>query len=112
VQVNVTVGTITAPAYVNVYAAASIDGGTVYGGGEANMGTDHTVTLTAPPNIVMLGVINTPVNATAYKRVFSSIAAAFGGIMPDHWCIVIENITGAALTASAAKYEGVYGQTV
>lgn len=111
VTVKVTVGTITAPSYVNVYAVGTSDGGSTYGGGETNMGTDHTVTLTSPPNIKLIGCINCPANTTAYQAVLE-VASAFGGIMPDHWCLVIENKTGAALTAATADYQGIQAQTV
>lgn len=100
---------------VNIYAYGTANGGTTYGGGETGMGTDATVTLTSPPNIKKIGVINAVANATVYSAGPFSVAAAFGGILPDHWGIVVENVTGAALDASAggsAWYQGVQAQVV
>jgi len=99
---------------VNIYAYGTADGGTTYGGGESGMGTNAGVTLTSPPNIRLIGVINAVANSTTYDGGPFSVAAAFGGILPDHWGIVVENKTGAALDASvgSAWYQGVQGQVV
>ncbi len=96
--------------YVNVYAYGSADGGTTYS--ENITGADSHATLTNPPNLVRIGVINVVANAATYAAGPFSVAAAFSGTMPDHWGIVIENKTGAALDASvgSAWYQGVYGQ--
>lgn len=103
----------SATGYVAVYAYGTTDGGTTYGGGESSMGTNAAVTLTSPPNIVLLGIINVVANSTTYSRTAMSIAQAFGGVMPDHWGIVVENKSGATLDASvgSANYQGVYAQT-
>jgi hypothetical protein len=100
--------------YVNVYAYGTADGGTTYGGGETGMGTNASVTLTVPPNIRLIGVVNVVANSTTYNSGPLSVAAAFGGVLPDHWGIVIENKSGAALDASIGSsfYQGVQAQTV
>lgn len=94
--------------YVNVYAYGTADGGTTYD--DVATGTDGGVTLTSPPNLVLLGTIYVVANSTTYNRTFS-VAQAFGGVLPDHWGIVVENKSGATLDASvgAAKYQGIYG---
>jgi hypothetical protein len=110
-----TANTGVATGYVNVYAYGTTDGGTTYGGGEVNMGTDAGVTLTSPPNIVLIGVLNAPATtATTYVLNAKSVAAGFGGILPDHWGIVVENKTGATLDASvgSAWYQGVQAQVI
>lgn len=101
-----------ATGYVNVYAYGTADGGTTYGGGETNFGTDHTVTLTSPPNIRLIGVINVVANSTTYKGGPFSVAAAFGGVLPAKWGIAVENKTGGTLSASncSAFYQGVATQ--
>lgn len=95
---------------VNVYAYGTADGGTTYSDGAS--GTDGGITLTAPPNATLIGIINAVVNATTYKGPPMSVAAAFGGILPDHWGIIVENKTGGALDATegnhAKIYQGVY----
>jgi hypothetical protein len=107
VKVTTAASGVSATGYVNVYAAGTTDGGTTYGGGEANMGTDHSVTLTSPPNIVLIGVINAVAASTTYWKTAMSVAAAFGGTLPQKWAIVVENKSGAALTACTANYQGV-----
>lgn len=100
--------------YVNIYAYATADGGTTYSDGAT--GTDAAITLTSPPNVKLIGRINVVANATTYKSDPLSVAAAFGGVLPDHWGIIIENKSGAALDSTggnhAAFYQGVYGQSV
>jgi hypothetical protein len=97
--------------YVNVYAYGTADGGTTYQDGAG--ASDAGITLTVPPNMRLIGVLNVVANAVTYTGLFS-IAAAFGGVMPEKWGIVIENKTGAALDATAgnhaAFYQGVYTQ--
>lgn len=100
--------------YVNVYAYGTSDDGTNYGDGAT--GTDAAITLTSPPNLRLIGVINIVANATTYKSNPMSVAAAFGGILPAKWGIVIENKTGGTLDATggnhAAFYQGVLAQVV
>ncbi len=101
----------SATGYVNVYAYGTADGGTTYPDGT---GTNTGVTLTSPPNLRLIGVINVVANATTYNSEPMSVKAAFNGVLPDHWGIVIENKTGATLDASvgSAFYQGVYEQAV
>lgn len=113
VQIKIKSGasSVLSSGYVEVYAYATADGGTTYPEGA---GTDVGVTLTIPPNIRTIGRLNVVANATTYKSSPMSVAAAFGGILPDHWGIIIENQTGAALDSTggnhAALYQGVLAQ--
>jgi hypothetical protein len=97
---------------VNVYAYATTDGGTTYTDGAT--GTDASITLTVPPNARLIGVINAVAASTTYKGGPFSVAQAFGGVLPDHWGIIIENKTGGALDATEGNhlktYQGVYSQ--
>lgn len=99
---------------VNVYAYGTVDGGTTYS--DSATGSDAGITLTSPPNMRLIGVVNVVANSTTYKSHPMSVAAAFGGVLPDKWGIVIENKTGATLDATAgnhaAIYQGIYAQTV
>lgn len=98
--------------YVNVYAYGTADGGTTYSDGVT--GTNASQTLTSPPNLRLIGVINVVANSVTYSSGPMSVAAAFGGILPDHWGIVIENKSGAALDASVGSswYQGAQAQSV
>jgi hypothetical protein len=107
-------GSTSATGYVNVYAYGTSDGGTNYT--ESATGSDAGITLTVPTNLRLIGSLNCVVNATTYKSGPFSVAAAFGGALPDHWGIVIENKTGGTLDSTEGNflkiYQGVYGQTV
>ncbi len=96
---------------VNVYAYGTVDGGTTYTEGA---GTDAGITLTVPPNARLIGVINVVANATTYKAGPFSVAAAFGGVLPDHWGIIVENKTGGTLDSTEGShlklYQGVEAQ--
>jgi hypothetical protein len=102
----------SATGYVNVYAFGSVDGGTTYT--ESAGASDAGITLTSPTNARLIGVINVVANATTYVGGPMSVASAFGGKMPDHWGIIVENKSGAALDSTegnhAKQYRGIYGQ--
>jgi hypothetical protein len=95
---------------VYVYAYGSEDG-TNYG--DNATGTDAAVTLRAPHNFRLIGFINTPDSgALTYKSPPFSVAAAFGGLMPRKWGIVVENKTNLTFNATEGNhtksYSGVY----
>lgn len=91
---------------VNVYAYGTSDGGSNYT--EAATGTDASITLTSPPNARLIGILNVVANAVSYKAGPFSVAAAFGGVLPDHWGIIIENKSGAALDTTEGNHLKVY----
>lgn len=112
VKVKTNAAGTSATGFIVVYAYGTTDGGTTYD--DTVTGTDGSVTLTAPPNLRRIGTINCVANATTYIGPTMSVASAFGGVLPDHWGIVVENQTGATLDASvgAAQYRGINGQGV
>lgn len=95
----------SATGYVNVYAFGSADGGTNYSDGAG--ASDAAITLTAPPNMKVIGIINVVANATTYKGGPFSVADAFG-YLPGKWGIVVENKTGAALDSTEGNHLKVY----
>lgn len=101
---------VSSSGYVAVYAYGTVDGGATYSDGAT--GTDGAITLTSPPNMRLIGIINVVANATTYYGGPMSVAAAFGGTLPDHWGIVVSNQSGAALDSTAGNfsvaYQGVY----
>lgn len=104
-------GSISAPSCVYVWAYATADGGTTYS--DTATGSDAAITLTAAPNNVRLvGVINVAAINTTYKGGPWSVAAAFGGVLPEKWGIVVQNDCGTALSATEGDhdfwYQGVY----
>jgi len=116
VHVEISIGAITASAstYISIYAFGSEDG-TAYPGGASTTevlgGGNGSVTLSANGNnLKFLGTIQAHTASIVIKSEPMSIAAAFGGIMPRKWGLVIQNNTGANLASSghAAKYSEVY----
>lgn len=116
VSLNIKTGAtgVSATGYVSVYAYGTADGGTNYT--EGATGTDAALTLVSSTNLRLIGIINCVANATTYKSGPFPVAQAFGGILPDHWGIVIQNNTGAALDATEGShlkvYQGILAQTV
>lgn len=105
----------SATGYINVYAYGTVDAADSFYP-EAITGTDAAVTLTSPTNLRLIGTLNVVANATAYIGEPMSVAAAFGGVLPEKWGIVIENQTGGALDTTEANhlkyYQGVEAQSV
>lgn len=75
-------------------------------------GSDAAFTAANIFNSVLIGVVqmNAATSAVTWGPV--SIAAAFGGVLPSKWGLIVKNSSGAALSATAGdhvlKYEGVY----
>ncbi len=111
-KVKTAAASTSATGYVLIYAYASVDGGTTYD--YAFGGSDAAITLTEPPNIKQLGSVSCIANATTYYSPLLSVAAAFGGVVPAFWGIVIVNKTGATLDSTggnhSAIWQGVYAQ--
>jgi len=76
-----------------VFALGSLDG-TNYETGPA----DEATSTTNEPDMTYVGSV--PVNDTGAHRGVFSLAAAFGGVLPQYAKIVIKNDTGVALAAS------------
>ncbi len=93
---------------VYVFAYGTANAGTDYSDGVT--GTDAAFTHTDPPNLRLVGVIACPANTNTYRGGPFSVAAAFGGTLPEKWGIVIRNYTGLTLdsTGNSAHYQGVY----
>lgn len=113
IQITSAAAATSSTGYVNVYAYGTVDNGTTYA---ENAGTDAAITLTNPPNVKLIGRLNVVANATVYRGEPFSVAAAFGGALPDKWGIIIENQSGAALDADEGDhkklYQGVYAQVI
>lgn len=97
---------------IYVYVYGSANGGTNYSGGIT--GTDAAYTMDDPTVLRLVGVIPIPTQNKVYYAGPFSIAAAFGGVLPDRWGIYIRNYAGQTLgsTNNAAYYQGVLAQTV
>lgn len=97
---------------IDVYLYASADG-TNYD--DNATGSDAAITLRTNPNFVLLGRIQTATaGALTWKKSFLSIAAAFGGVMPRKWGVIIVNNSGFAFDSSgnSITYSGIYARHV
>lgn len=114
VKVNVTAGAPAGDKNCLVYAFGTADGGTTYSGGAT--GTDAAYGGVAGQlidNCVPLGIVSLDAASEVFESDVFSIASAFGGVMPDHWGIIVMNQSGQALAAAdnSAFYQGVLGQS-
>lgn len=107
VLIDVTATTGTAPAgnkQVVIFAKGSLDG-TNFGSGP-----ESGTTTTDEPDLHYVGAL--PMNqATAHRKIFS-LAAAYGGVLPQATKLVIKNDLGVALTAGAVQISEVWGVAV
>ena len=95
---------------IRVYTYASMDG-TNYT--DNATGSDAGLTNRVPTNLRVLDVIQTPDSgALTYKLVIGSVAAAWGGLLPPKWGIVVTNSSGLALDSTEGnhtkQYRGIY----
>jgi hypothetical protein len=103
-------GSIAAPSAAFVYAYASVDGGSEYP--DTVTGSDAAITMNSPTQLKLLGAVYAAAINTTYKGGPWSVAALFGGRMPERWGIVVQNDTGTALSSTGSdhvvEYQGVY----
>lgn len=114
VKVKSGAASTVATGHVDVYAFSTVDNGTTR---TENAGaSDAAITLTDPPNARLIGTINVVANATTYYSGPFSVAAAFGGVLPAFWGLIIVNESGGTLDSTGGShsviYQGVYAQTV
>jgi hypothetical protein len=112
VVVVIGAGTIASDKAINIYVAGSEDGTRWPGEGSGNAdgvtGADAAITLESPTNLRLLGSIAVPTASKTYTSQPMSVAAAFAGVVPRKWAIVVEDRTGLAFgTGCSATYSGV-----
>lgn len=105
----------SATGYANIYGYATVDGGTTYS--ENVSGTDAAITLVAPSNLVLLAQVNIVANAVTYRAGPFSFCRMYGlDRLPQKWGVVVANVSGAALNATAGNHaitwQGVNGQFI
>lgn len=113
VQLKVKTGASTAgDKNILVYAYGTADGGTTYSGDASGNNGAFGGNIA---NCVLMGIIDTPTAATAYESNVMNVANAFGGVLPDHWGIIVKNQTGATLDGAENNfskfYQGVLAQS-
>lgn len=98
----------TAGRTIDIYAYGQYDGSSEFTAGAS--GSDAAYTADGEEtSLKLIGVVQ--VDGTSnqdYEWGPFSVAAAFGGLMPQRWGLVVENNTGAALNATGTNNEVVY----
>lgn len=97
---------------VYFYAYGSVDGGTTYTDGAS--GTDVRLTNGAR-NAKLIGVLSVTSPNIVMRGGPWSVAAAFGGVLPERWGIGVVNATGTYLSnantnANVVYYHNVFAQ--
>jgi len=70
---------------------------------EGVTGTDASFTINNPTGLKLIGIIPTPTGGITYYGGPWDVAAAFGGILPEQWGLVVVNYSGLAVGASGAS---------
>ena len=101
---KITTGTTpTVDNVIEFYAYGTVDGGTFFSGDAT--GTDAAYS-GRRQNLFLAGVVSVSASSNiTYEFGPFSIAAAFGGVLPSDWGIVIRNTTGAALHATGGNHD-------
>lgn len=99
---------VSSTGVINIYAYASTDGGTTYSSGASGSNAAYSA---EKLNLILVASLDANANSETVSTTFD-IATAFGGVVPERWGLVFENLTGAAFASSgnAVKYQGVYAQ--
>jgi len=104
-------GSISSPSVVYVWVYGTADG-TTPKYPDTVTGTDAAITMNNPNQLRLIGVINVAAINTTYNGGPWSVAAAFGGVLPQKWGIVVQNDCGTALSATEGDhdwwYQGIY----
>lgn len=107
-------GSIGTDPWAYIYVYGTVDGGTTWP--DPATGTDAAITLGKNTRARLLGAVNLAATATTYKGGPWSVAAAYGGAMPQMWSIAVLNNCGVALDSTAgnhaALYQGIKAQSV
>jgi hypothetical protein len=108
----------TAPANdkaVYLYAYGGLESGVYTNPASGSEGAITLASIAAnPQNLKPLGAIPYSTQDEIAEGGPFSVAAAFGGVLPPYWGVVLMNYSGAALHSSGntVKWRGVHGQTV
>lgn len=102
---KITTGTSpTTGSVITLYAAASVDGGTIFSGGAS--GSDALFTEQEDQLFLLGQIIVASTSDKAYEfGPFSLLEAMKGFAIPDTWAIVVKNDTGAALNSTGGNHD-------
>jgi len=113
-QLKTAAGSIGSDPWAYVYVLGTVDGGTTWP--DPATGANAAITPSKNTKARLLGAVNLAAASTTYKGGPWSVAAAFGGVMPQKWSIVVLNNCGVALDSTegnhAKLYQGIQAQGV
>lgn len=107
VKIKLQSGTPANDKAVYVYVAATVDAATPTWP-DAITGSDAAITFNSPLNLRVLGVIQAPTSAGTFIGGPWSVAAVFGGMLPEKWTIAVRNYTGCTFDATEGNHKKVY----
>ena len=99
---------VSATGVINIYAYGTANNGSSYTSGASGANASYTG---EKLNLLLVASLDANANSEVVSTTFD-IASAFGGVLPARWGLIVENLSGAALSASTSelRYQGVYGQ--
>ena len=113
VRVTVSAGAPAGDKNCLIYAYGTTQGGAPYSGGasgnDAGFGGNAGQLI---GNCPLLGIVTLDAQSEVFVSDIFSVAAAFGGVLPEDWGIIVMNQSGQALASSenSAWYQGVHSQ--
>lgn len=114
VQVAVSAGAPAGDKNCLIYAYGTAQGGAPYSGGAAGQDAAYSgIAGQLISNCPLLGIVTLDAQNEVFTSDVFSVAAAFGGVLPEDWGIIVMNQSGQALAAAgnSAFYQGVYAQS-
>jgi len=93
-------GSVNANGVTRLYAYGSSDDGIHYS--DLSSGTDITHSLNG--NAFFLGHVVMDASGESVAFGPYSVGAVFGGMLPEHWGVMVENATGRAFNNNAGHY--------
>lgn len=113
VQVTVSAGAPAGDKNCLIYAYGGAGGGAPYSGGAGGLDAAFgSVAGELINNCPLLGTVTLDAQNEVFVSDAFSVAAAFGGVMPEEWGIIVMNQAGQVLASAANKawYQGIYAQ--
>lgn len=106
-KIKLQAGTPGSDKAIYVWVAGTVDAATPTWP-DAITGADAAITFNSPANVRLLGVIAAPTSAGIFIGGPWSVAAAFGGSMPEKWSIAVRNFTGCTFSATEGDHKKIY----
>jgi len=104
----ITAGTSPTAGTIDIYAYGTWDGGTTFTAGMAGTDGDSPDTGEEGNLFFVASITNDTTSNHQYEWHCPSLAAVFGGVLPEDWGLVVHNQSNVALNATAGNHEAKY----